>query len=50
MTLEPFIGGACFVHIKDRKISSMLTIDYDEDAKRLKLPEQVRHGQEAPVS
>jgi uncharacterized protein YPO0396 len=50
MTLEPFIGGACFVHIKDRKVSSMLTIDYDEDAKRLKLPEQIRHGQEAPVS
>jgi uncharacterized protein YPO0396 len=50
MTLEPFIGGACFVHIKDRKVSSMLAIDYDEEAKRLKLPEQVRHGQEAPVS
>lgn len=50
MTLEPFIGGACFVHIKDRKYSAMLAIDYDEDARRLKLPEALPHGQEAPLS
>lgn len=50
MTLEPFIGGACFVYIKDRKFSSMLPIDYDDDARRLKLPEAAHHGQEAPVS
>jgi uncharacterized protein YPO0396 len=50
MTLEPFIGGACFVHIKDRKNSAMLIIDYDEDARRLKLPEELRDGQEAPLS
>jgi uncharacterized protein YPO0396 len=50
MTLEPFIGGACFVHIKDRKFSLMLPIDYDEEAKRLKLPESVARGQETPDS
>jgi uncharacterized protein YPO0396 len=49
MTLEPFIGGACFVHIKERKFSSMLPIDYDEETKRLKLPEQGPRGQEATV-
>jgi uncharacterized protein YPO0396 len=39
MTLEPFIGGACFVHIQDRKVSSTLLIAYDEGSKRLLLPE-----------
>jgi len=38
MTLEPFIGGACFVHIKDRKTSAIVPIEYDEEQKRLKLP------------
>lgn len=38
MTLEPFIGGACFVHIKDRKTSAIVPIEYDEAQKRLKLP------------
>ncbi|HZY46501.1 MAG TPA: SbcC/MukB-like Walker B domain-containing protein, partial [Candidatus Bathyarchaeia archaeon] len=28
MTLEPFIGGACFIHIRDRKDSSALMIEY----------------------
>jgi uncharacterized protein YPO0396 len=37
MTLEPFIGGACFVDIKDRKHSSVLMIEYDEDLRRLRL-------------
>lgn len=36
MTLEPFIGGACFVHIKERKYSAAIPIDYDEDTQRLK--------------
>ncbi len=50
MTLEPFIGGACFVHIKDRKHSAMLVIEYDEQAKRLKLPEKARDGEETAFS
>ncbi|MBX9611264.1 MAG: ATP-binding protein [Burkholderiales bacterium] len=50
MTLEPFIGGACFVHIKDRKNSAVLKIDYDKETQRLKLPEHVRNVQEAVVS
>ncbi|WP_373989480.1 ATP-binding protein [Duganella sp. BuS-21] len=40
MTLEPFIGGACFVDIRDRKISGVLMIEYDDERQRLKLPEQ----------
>jgi uncharacterized protein YPO0396 len=47
MTLEPFIGGACFVHIRDRKTSSILTIDYDETTRRLALPEQIDRGHDA---
>ena len=39
MTLEPFIGGACYVHIRDRKWSSMVRIDYDDGQQRLKFPE-----------
>ena len=43
MTLEPFIGGACYVHIKDRKTSHIVPIDYDESNGRLKLnPEDKR--------
>jgi len=38
MTLEPFIGGACFVDIKDRNISSILLIEYDNEHQRLNLP------------
>ncbi len=37
MTLEPFIGGACFIHIKDRKTSCAIPIDYDAEGKRLLL-------------
>ncbi|MCL2237495.1 MAG: hypothetical protein FWC05_04465, partial [Treponema sp.] len=40
MTLEPFIGGACFVDIKDRCISSVLNIEYDNNRRRLNLPSQ----------
>ena len=42
MTLEPFIGGASYVHIKDRKKSAVVTIDYDEDHNRLKLSKEQR--------
>ncbi|WP_080932470.1 ATP-binding protein [Xanthomonas albilineans] len=42
MTLEPFIGGACFVEISGRHDSGVLLIEYNEDAKRLKLPERAR--------
>jgi len=38
MTLEPFIGGACFVDINDRRVSSVLLIEYDNDQQRLDLP------------
>ncbi|WP_235426630.1 ATP-binding protein [Xanthomonas cerealis] len=42
MTLEPFIGGACFVEISGRHDSGVLLIEYDEEARRLKLPERTR--------
>jgi uncharacterized protein YPO0396 len=42
MTLEPFIGGACFVDISDRRVSGVLLIEYDGDRQRLKLPEHAR--------
>lgn len=42
MTLEPFIGGACFVEISGRHNSGVLLIEYDEQAQRLKLPERSR--------
>jgi uncharacterized protein YPO0396 len=40
MTLEPFIGGACFVDIAERKRSATLQIEYDTARKRLHLPEK----------
>lgn len=46
MTLEPFIGGACFVDINGRHDSGVLLIEYDEKEKRLALPERAR-GQDA---
>jgi uncharacterized protein YPO0396 len=39
MTLEPYIGGACFVDISDRRVSGVLLIEYDSDRQRLNLPE-----------
>jgi uncharacterized protein YPO0396 len=39
MTLEPFIGGACFVDIADRRRSATLQIAYDTGRQRLQLPE-----------
>jgi uncharacterized protein YPO0396 len=38
MTLEPFIGGACFIDISDRRVSGILMIEYDSEQHRLKLP------------
>ena len=43
MTLEPFIGGACFVDISDRRVSGVLLIEYDSDNQRLQLPEPAQH-------
>jgi uncharacterized protein YPO0396 len=48
MTLEPFIGGACFIDIKDRKHSSVLMIEYDEAARRLRL--NTKEGPHAAVA
>ena len=47
MTLEPFIGGACFVDISDRRVSGVLLIEYDDAGQRLKLPAHDR--QEADI-
>jgi uncharacterized protein YPO0396 len=41
MTLEPFIGGACYVHNTDRRSSSVLRIDYNREHRRLDLPQQL---------
>lgn len=49
MTLEPFIGGACYIHIKDRKKSAAIPIAYDTGTQRLKLTPDVEHA-EATVS
>ena len=38
MTLEPFIGGACFVEINGRHDSRVLMIEYDAASQRLDLP------------
>ena len=35
MTLEPFIAGATVVQIRDRKTSSLLPIEYDEQSRHL---------------
>jgi uncharacterized protein YPO0396 len=50
MTLEPFIGGACFVDIRDRRYSGILLIEYDTERKRLKLPEQTHDNAHVSVS
>ncbi len=42
MTLEPFIGGACFIDISERRVSGVLIIEYDQQAQRLKLPAHAR--------
>lgn len=48
MTLEPFIGGACFVDITGRHDSGVLMIEYDEHQQRLALPERAR-GEVVPL-
>ena len=50
MTLEPLIGGACFVHIRDRKTSSVVMIEYDTEQHRLKLPIHFHDPQKITVS
>lgn len=50
MTLEPFIGGACFVRILDRKVSEPLFIDYDKATQRLLLPRGLPDGEEALIA
>ena len=50
MTLEPFIGGACFVDISGRHDSGVLLIEYDEANRRLALPEKAREAQADEVS
>jgi uncharacterized protein YPO0396 len=50
MTLEPFIGGACFVSIAERRRSGVLMIEYDNERQRLKLPEQSHDEAHASVS
>ena len=47
MTLEPFIGGACYIHIKDRKKSAAIPIEYDVGTQRLKLTEELQNGEAA---
>jgi len=50
MTLESFIGGACFVDIRDRKYSTHLPILYDTETSRLKLSEDVRRDVESELT
>ncbi len=47
MTLEPFIGGACFVEIDGRHDSGVLMIEYDADSQRLDLPRAAHEGGDA---
>jgi uncharacterized protein YPO0396 len=50
MTLEPFIGGACFIDISDRRVSGVLMIEYDSEQQRLKLPSHARQEASLEVS
>lgn len=50
MTLEPFIGGACYVHNADRRTSSVLRIDYDPERRRLELPDRLSADGAAPLN
>lgn len=51
MTLEPYIGGACFVHNQDRKTSRIIEIAYDRQAGRLKFSAEQQHDvQEAATA
>ncbi|WP_430389868.1 ATP-binding protein [Dyella sp. 20L07] len=46
MTLEEFVGGAVFVTISQRHTSSVLTIDYDNESRRLRLSDDQREDGE----
>jgi uncharacterized protein YPO0396 len=35
MTIEPYVGGAVYVHIHERKHSKVLVLPYDEDVQRI---------------
>ena len=50
MTLEPFIGGACFIDISDRRVSGVLMIEYDSEQQRLKLPAHAHQETSVEVS
>lgn len=50
MTLEPFIGGACFVHIKDRKTSCVIPIDYDTEGQRLQMSREAGDVEETAAA
>ena len=50
MTLEPFIGGACFIEISDRRVSGVLIIEYDSELQRLKLPAHAHREASLEVS
>ena len=47
MALEPFIGGATYVSIKDRKVSQAGQIEYDEAQSRLRLSAEERREEGA---
>lgn len=44
MALEPFIGGAVFVHIENRKHSRSMAITYDRANSRLHLPTEAKRA------
>lgn len=50
MTLEPFIGGACFVDIKERRHSGVLLIEYDHEQQRLKRSKHLPFDDSVAVS
>jgi uncharacterized protein YPO0396 len=47
MTLEPFIAGACYTYIQDRRKSNVLLVEYDRAAKRLVYPAKLPHAHES---
>jgi uncharacterized protein YPO0396 len=49
MTLEPFVGGACFVTIEERRRSALLLIEFEAGTGRLRLPEGAREGRTIAV-
>ena len=50
MTLEPFIGGAAFVDIRDRRTSMQLPLEYDTISNRLKLTDEIRRDVESAAA